>query len=59
VGNWLPASCQEINDPDTAARVDRLLIKKYGLMKLLFSFSGKRKKIKNTILEVRPDGQLA
>jgi PPOX class probable F420-dependent enzyme len=57
VGTWLPARSHEVKEPITINRVDRLLNKKYGLMKMLFSFSRNRKGVKDTILEIQPDRQ--
>ena len=53
IGSWVPAIAREIRDPDTDRKVDRLLGKKYGLMKTFFSLSSSLKKQEGTILEIK------
>ena len=53
VGDWFPALARELPDEETGHRVDKLMDKKYGLMKKLFSLSGGTKKQKHTVLEIR------
>ena len=53
VGDWVPASARELLDEETNQKVDKLLDKKYGLMKKLFGFSLSKKKQKYTVLEIR------
>jgi PPOX class probable F420-dependent enzyme len=55
VGGWTPATAHEVLDHETTINVNNFLNKKYGLMKLIFSFSSRRNKIENTILEIIPD----
>lgn len=55
VGDWMPAIAHEVPDLETTIKVNKYLDKKYGLMKFIFSFSSRRKKIENTILEIKPD----
>lgn len=52
VGDWVPASARELLDEKTNQKVDKLLDKKYGLMKKLFGFSLSKKKQKYTVLEI-------
>jgi PPOX class probable F420-dependent enzyme len=51
--DWVQAYGREILDEEIDSKVDRLLGKKYGLMKRLFSMSGSRDGRKNTILELK------
>ncbi len=52
VGEWVPASARELLDEETNQKVDKLLDKKYGLMKKMFGFSLSKKKQKYTVLEI-------
>jgi PPOX class probable F420-dependent enzyme len=52
VGEWVPASAREHLDEETNQKVDKLLDKKYGLMKKMFGFSLSKKKQKYTVLEI-------
>ena len=52
LGEWIPAAAREVHDDDTAAKVDRLLDKKYGLMKKMFALSSALQGRKNTVLEI-------
>ncbi|MHB8132638.1 MAG: PPOX class F420-dependent oxidoreductase [Anaerolineaceae bacterium] len=52
LGDWVPATAKEVVDPETDKKVDRLLDKKYGLMKKMFSLSSGLQGKKNTILEI-------
>jgi PPOX class probable F420-dependent enzyme len=52
-GDWIPAVAREVNDPDIDQKVDKLLDKKYGLMKKLFSLAGGLNGQKNAILEMK------
>jgi uncharacterized protein len=56
VGNWIPATAREIKDNDTDKKVDRLLGKKYGLMKTFFSLASSLRKQEGTILEIKLNG---
>lgn len=53
LGEWIPASARELNDDDTAMLVDRLLDKKYGLMKKMFALSSAIQGRKYTVLEIK------
>ena len=53
VGDWFPAAAREIKDPATDKQVDRLLGKKYGLMKTFFSLASSLRKQEGTILEIK------
>jgi len=53
VGEWTPAYARELTDPETDRKVDRLLDKKYGLMKKLFGLSSALQGRKDTILEIK------
>jgi hypothetical protein len=56
VGDWIPAAAREIKDNDTDKKVDRLLGKKYGLMKTFFSLASSLRKQEGTILEIKLNG---
>jgi len=49
----LPAMAREVNDPEVDHKVDRLLDKKYGLLKKIFSFAGSPNGRGYTILELK------
>ena len=52
-GDWFPANAREITDKEADQKVNRLLDKKYGLMKKIFGLSGIIQKEKYTVLEVK------
>jgi PPOX class probable F420-dependent enzyme len=52
-GSWLPALAQEITDPEVKARVDRLLDRKYGLMRKLFGGRSSRRAGPDIVLEIK------
>jgi PPOX class probable F420-dependent enzyme len=52
-GTWVPAEAHEITDPEVGAKVNRLMDKKYGLMKKLFENQRANKEAKNTVLEIK------
>jgi PPOX class probable F420-dependent enzyme len=52
-GTWVPAVAREITDAEIAQKVNRLLDKKYGLMKKMFSLGSSRQKRQDTILEIK------
>jgi len=53
LGDWVPAVAREIMDEVTDRKVDRLLDKKYGLMKKMFAFASALQKRQSTVLELR------
>ena len=53
LSDWIKASARVINDPEIDRKVDRLLGKKYGLMKSLFGLASSFQGQKNTILEIK------
>jgi PPOX class probable F420-dependent enzyme len=53
VGDWVPAVAFEMIDPELDQKVDKLLDKKYGLMKKIFSRQAVKEGRKDTILEIR------
>lgn len=53
LSDWIKASARVINDPEIDKKVDRLLGKKYGLMKSLFGLASSFQGQKNTILEIK------
>jgi PPOX class probable F420-dependent enzyme len=53
VGIWVPAMAREIRDEAFDRKVDRLLDKKYGLMKKMFGLASTLQKRQSTVLELR------
>jgi len=53
LGDWVSAEAREVKGQDTDRKVDRLLGKKYGLMKTMFGLIGSLQGRKNTILEMK------
>jgi PPOX class probable F420-dependent enzyme len=53
LSDWVQAEARQISDQEIDRKVDRLLGKKYGLMKKIFSWTGNRDGRKNTILELK------
>jgi uncharacterized protein len=53
VGMWVPADAREITDAEVSIKVNRLLDKKYGLMKKMFSLGAARQGRQDTILEIK------
>jgi hypothetical protein len=53
LGEWIPAAAREVTNADTAAKVDRLLDKKYGLLKKMFALSSAIQGRKYTIIEIK------
>jgi PPOX class probable F420-dependent enzyme len=51
--DWVQAEAREVLDQEIDRKVDRLLGKKYGLIKTIFSWTGNRDGRKNTILELK------
>ncbi len=56
LGDWIQAKANEVVDENTDKKVDRLLDKKYGLMKKIFSLSSSLQGKKNTIIEISLTG---
>ena len=52
-GTWTLANAREITDPEVYKKVDRLLDKKYGLVKKLFALGSARQDRQDTILEIK------
>lgn len=52
-GTWVLANAREITDPEISKKVNRLLDKKYGLMKKMFSLGSARQGRQDTILEIK------
>jgi len=53
LSDWVKAEAREISNQEVDRKVDRLLGKKYGLMKTIFSLTGNRDGRKNTIIELK------
>ncbi|HWQ05059.1 MAG TPA: PPOX class F420-dependent oxidoreductase [Longilinea sp.] len=53
LGDWVEASARVIEGEEIDRKVDRLLGKKYGLMKTLFGLASTLQRRKNTIIEIR------
>jgi uncharacterized protein len=52
-GDWLPAFAIEVRDDEVDRKVDRLLDKKYGLVKKMFALASMMQKRKSTIIELK------
>ena len=52
IGFWVPAFAREVTSTEIVKQVNRLLEKKYGLMKKMFSLQAGRPGRKDTILEI-------
>jgi PPOX class probable F420-dependent enzyme len=52
-GTWVPADAREIADAEVFKKVTRLLDRKYGLMRKLFSLGSARHGRQDTILEIK------
>ncbi len=53
LGDWVEASARLVSGPEIYHKVDRLLGKKYGLMKSLFGLASSVQGRKYTILEIK------
>jgi PPOX class probable F420-dependent enzyme len=53
LGEWVPAAAREVRDQEAAKKVDRLMDRKYGLMKKVFGLASARQGRENTILELK------
>ena len=53
VGAWTPALAWESEEPEVKAKVDRMLDRKYGLMRRLFSLRRADRAGEATILEIQ------
>jgi PPOX class probable F420-dependent enzyme len=53
LGDWIAAQAREVKDAGVDQNVNRLLDRKYGLMKKLFGFFSAIQRQKGTILEIR------
>jgi hypothetical protein len=54
LGEWVPALARELKDEATDRKVNRLLDKKYGLVKKMFGLISALQGRKDTILEIKP-----
>ena len=57
-GTWTPAEAREITDIEVFKKVNRLLDKKYGLMKKMFALNAARKGRQDTVLEFKITGSV-
>ena len=53
LGDWVEASARLVSDPEVDRKVDRMLGKKYGLMKSLFGLASSMQGRKNAIIEIK------
>jgi len=53
LGEWVPALARELKDEATDRKVNRLLDKKYGLVKKMFGLVSALQGRKDTILEIK------
>ncbi len=56
LGDWMEASARLVSDPEIDRKVDRLLGKKYGLMKFLFGLTSSLQGRKDAIIEIQVAG---
>jgi PPOX class probable F420-dependent enzyme len=52
-GTWVPADAKEISDAEVSIKVIRLLDRKYGLMRKIFSLGSSRQGRQDTVLEIK------
>ena len=52
LGEWVEASASLVNDPEIDHKVDRLLGKKYGLIKTLFGLASSIQRRKSAIIKI-------
>ena len=57
LGDWQTAYAREVKDIEIARKVDRMLDRKYGLMKKLFGLAAAIQRRQYTVLEIRLAGQ--
>ena len=53
LGDWIPAQAREVKDAAMHQKVDRLLDRKYGLMKKMFALASRIQGRQYTLLEVK------
>lgn len=53
VSEWVPANAREVVDPEVQRKVDRLLDRKYGLMKKMFALASTIQGRNYTVLEIK------
>lgn len=53
LGEWASAVTREVTDEETDRKVNRLLGKKYGLMKMIFAIGAALQGRKYTVLEIK------
>jgi PPOX class probable F420-dependent enzyme len=53
LGDWAPAEAREVKDETTHLKVDRLLGKKYGLMKTIFAVLSRIQGRAYTVVEIK------
>jgi len=53
LGDWIEAYARLVDDPEIDRKVDRMLGKKYGLMKSLFGLASSIQGRINTIVEIK------
>jgi len=52
IGSWIPANAREVTVTEIARKVNRLLEKKYGLIKKMFALQASWQGRQDTILEI-------
>ena len=52
LGEWVPALARELRNEEVDRKVNRLLSKKYGLMKTFFTITAALQRRKYTVLEI-------
>jgi uncharacterized protein len=51
-GTWVPAQARQVTDPEISTTVDRLLDRKYGLLKKIFQNRRSKENAQDSILEI-------
>jgi uncharacterized protein len=51
-GTWVPARARQVTDPAVSTTVDRLLDRKYGLLKKMFLNRSSKENVQDAILEI-------
>ena len=51
-GTWVPAQARQVTDPEISTTVDRLLDRKYGLLKKIFQNRRSKENAQDAILEI-------
>ena len=53
-GAWIPATARKVGDEETIQKVNRLMDKKYGLLKKIFGLGSAHESGTDIVLEIKP-----